>query len=278
MISHNQNKTSSITDSDKNLFLKPIQLAYHLTDNAEHISNNLILRLPDIPFYHAKQWGRWRDSSLIKKISSPAVEAPEAIYISEPRLVSSAVDNSISMSQEDSFIQPTTDIEGISPEIENKIEAIATIDDAPLTDGQDELHSTDSQSKIIMQNIDNQSDKHSSFYEWLMMLRDSNKPSESIKNQNSDENIVTTTQDKLVGSIKKEAPTVKKNNPKPKDEIQEIIASSNVIDREIVSETLAELYVMQGHSDKAIAMYKKLSLKYPEKASIFAALIDKIKK
>ena len=46
---------------------------------------------------------------------------------------------------------------------------------------------------------------------------------------------------------------------------------------EIISETLAKLYLKQGHKEKGIRMYEKLILKFPEKSVYFASEIEKLK-
>ncbi len=55
-------------------------------------------------------------------------------------------------------------------------------------------------------------------------------------------------------------------------------AKMSIVDsEEFVTETLAKIYANQGNKEKAISVYKKLMLKYPEKKTYFAALIEKLK-
>lgn len=64
----------------------------------------------------------------------------------------------------------------------------------------------------------------------------------------------------------------------PREGIPEgdIAVGSAVIDEELATEELAEIYLAQGLNDRARAIYAKLSLLYPEKSVYFATIIARI--
>ncbi|MCQ2272379.1 MAG: hypothetical protein MJZ72_06300 [Bacteroidales bacterium] len=82
--------------------------------------------------------------------------------------------------------------------------------------------------------------------------------------------------DSLIEKFSNDPPTIKKT-PINHDPLANYSEGSLIEDEEIVSKTLAIIYADQGYTGKAIKMLKKLSLIYPEKSSIFAAQIERIK-
>ncbi len=69
-----------------------------------------------------------------------------------------------------------------------------------------------------------------------------------------------------------------KLNPIDKNSELKNKAEDQIIDDEnLMTETLARIYVEQNNYDKAIQSYQILSLKYPEKSSLFAIQIESIK-
>ena len=131
-------------------------------------------------------------------------------------------------------------------------------------------------------------------YELIVQNTKSEKLS-LLKNQESEMEDYTFSEWLKLVKIKKIHRTeIKKNNLvekfmqhetqiiKPKKETffrpVDIAKTSLIENTELITPTLARVYMQQGHYEKAYSAYKKLILKFPEKSSFFAEKIKKIKK
>ena len=103
-----------------------------------------------------------------------------------------------------------------------------------------------------------------SFAEWLALTK-------TKKIERTEEK-----EEKLIDKFIETEPKI--NTPKREEFFSsEQSAKESLIENdEIVTETLARVYLEQAHYDKAIAAYKKLSLKFPQKSSFFATQIKLI--
>lgn len=66
-------------------------------------------------------------------------------------------------------------------------------------------------------------------------------------------------------------------NPSKKTKELDLSSYSTSAKDDILTETLAEIYIKQGNKNKAISIFEKLHLKYPEKSAYFARRIKEIK-
>lgn len=131
--------------------------------------------------------------------------------------------------------------------------------------------------------------KKSNFLQWLQSQKakaenesrteeNSEKISQTEKNRLEEEKKQAKKAKKAKKKARKKAKKKKKKAKKKAKEkkLEELLRSSNEIGDEILSETLAKLLAHQGHTDRAIDMYKKLSLLNPKKSSYFAEIIEKL--
>lgn len=108
-----------------------------------------------------------------------------------------------------------------------------------------------------------ENDTHS-FSQWLSLAK-----VKKIRNYNSEEKIINT-------FIEHEHEIrIQKNEEffKPTTAAKKSLQNNN----NLITPTLAEVYLKQGHFDKAISAYEKLILKYPQKSTFFAEKINLIK-
>ena len=61
------------------------------------------------------------------------------------------------------------------------------------------------------------------------------------------------------------------------EEKVENLAAHSVEGTDVVTESMAEVWLKQGNKDKAVQTYTKLSLQNPAKSAYFAAKIEQLK-
>ena len=72
-------------------------------------------------------------------------------------------------------------------------------------------------------------------------------------------------------------PRIEPVRDKTAKEVEDLSKAHTEEKEGFITETLARIYINQGYFSKAIEIYEKLSLKFPEKSSYFAAQIEKVK-
>jgi len=112
-----------------------------------------------------------------------------------------------------------------------------------------------------------------SFNEWLKLTRftpveRSDTPEEVVTKTESTSNLDKIKKFELIEKFISESPRI---NPTSVSTTKANLAEAQMIQPEaLMTETLARIYVEQKNYKKAIQSYKILSLKYPEKSSLFA--------
>ncbi|MEO6165911.1 MAG: hypothetical protein ABIO46_09915 [Chitinophagales bacterium] len=137
--------------------------------------------------------------------------------------------------------------------------------------------------------------KSYSFLDWLQFFKPEKTPKttkkpdkvhEPVKKQHAEEEKTEDTV-RIRTGLQEELETIDRivstirHEPSERPELlfspADLAKKSIEMDDEMVTETLATIYESQGLFDKAIRMYARLSLKFPEKSLFFAARIKELK-
>ena len=114
-----------------------------------------------------------------------------------------------------------------------------------------------SHKNIILEN------EYHSFLDWLYIIKA--KKINRFDNEKSDI---------IIENFIENQPKISQINKHKFFKPSDIAKKSILENHDLITETLAKVYVKQNHFEKAILAYQKLSLKYPQKSSYFA---DQIK-
>ena len=108
------------------------------------------------------------------------------------------------------------------------------------------------------------------FVDWVISLTNSKKENENRPLKSKIE---------IIDSFLEKNPKIPKSEEKSNANVFLNLASDNKFNKsELMTETLAKIYVKQQKYKQAIYAYRILSLKYPEKSSLFANQIKKLQK
>ncbi|MFN8284170.1 MAG: hypothetical protein U0U67_13205 [Chitinophagales bacterium] len=205
-----------------------------------------------------------------------------------------------------------TDVEIPKPEMEEEIiteeiktEPVIEIETKQETTEQEVIEEqTEITEKPVEPAIQDTTEPHT-FVEWLKLLDGKLQIQTTQNNQNDnwieipryeveqslENKKAEKSLEELAAEIKKETQNEEKIKIQPvfeegeidlfneiDEEVTKIATESVSFKNDMMTETLANIYVKQGKIDKALDIYNTLLLKFPEKSAYFASLIENLKK
>lgn len=250
---NDSNSTTNIDDNDETIFEQRISVDDTVSDNIkldvdsfEMNDNTDALKIVD----ESNSYAGARDMPIVG--NEHVVEALNDVIfeqaiaeIKEPISVDKKEDLSISPVSADDYFRHQGEI---------------VSSDMPDVDSIVETDSTKDKKLMVMM----------SFAEWLTHFK---KTSDSAKEEDMERKAL-----KSMWQKEKLAAAIEEENEEIPDNVFQMAVNSIAKEDGLASESLAEIYVKQGKPEKAIEMYKKLSLRNPQKNQYFASKIEELTK
>ncbi|MEZ5024704.1 MAG: hypothetical protein R2728_15880 [Chitinophagales bacterium] len=208
----------------------------------------------------------------------------EEVVKAPPKIVEETVKAEITIVEEkviDDTIEATNNIKEVMEEVTlpptEKVEetTIEVVKEKEVVKKTDEVVSHKASEEVVGEH---------SFVEWLEFLEDEvvfdhqeSELQEEIERHEAAVIYEAELNEEINKSIEAEEVVTPDLSDEEHKKVNQLAQGSITLTTGLVTETLAKIMLMQGKINDAIAMYKALSLKYPEKSNYFAAQIEKIK-